>query len=169
MFNKIDINNYNVNIFKTFKLDNAIAVFGSLENHNGLSIGWGTLGTLWSRNVATVYVKPTRYSFEFANSSDYFSIIWFDESIHKKAIKVFGTLSGRDVNKDDIVNLNPLELDNCTIYKEAKVIITLKKISSHSITKEEIFDKEVYDKYYSSDNLIHSEYIGEVIGVYVKN
>ena len=67
MFEKISIFDVNENAVKLFKIDNPIVVFGDINKHNGLTVAWGTLGCLWSKDIATVYVKPNRYSFEFAN------------------------------------------------------------------------------------------------------
>ena len=42
-----------------------------------MTISWGGLGTLWERPVATVYVKKNRYTFEFMEESDYFTVSFY--------------------------------------------------------------------------------------------
>lgn len=166
MLEKLDLSEFMVNPFKFFKFDNAICCVGNMNLHNGLTIGWGQFGVLWSKNVSSVYIKPTRYSFNIANNSEYFSIITFKKDIHKDIMKSFGTLSGKDVNKDELNNLHPYILDNCICYEEAELIITCKKIAQIPITKDNILDSVSYKRYYEVDNLIHTEYIGEIIGIY---
>ena len=167
MFNKILAHEIEGNSIKIFKMDHPIVVFGDINHHNGLTVAWGSIGCLWSKDIATVYVKPTRYSFEFANQCEYFTIMWFDD--RKDEInKVFGAKSGRDVNKEQLCNLTPFELDGGVAYKEASLIIVCKKIYQSPLDKNAILSEEVLNKPLYSDGLFHSEYFGEIVGVYKK-
>lgn len=168
MLNKIKVTDLQENIVDLFKNQAAICVSGDESNHNGLSIAWGCLGSLWKKEVAIVYVKPTRYSFEFIEKYDYFSIMWFDDPLHSDIIKNYGTLSGRDVNKEELCNLNKVIIDNCVCYNEARLIITCRKIYSNKIDKNLILSDDVLSLNVYKDNIFHSEYIGEIIGVYTK-
>ena len=167
MFNKINAIEIEGNVIKLFKNDCPIVVFGDINHHNGLTVAWGTLGCLWSKEIACVYVKPTRYSFEFANSCEYFTIMWFDD-LKDDVNKVFGFKSGRDVNKEELCSITPIELDGGVGYEEASLIIVCKKIYQNPINKENILSKEVLDKPLYKDGLFHSEYYGEIISVYKK-
>lgn len=166
MLEKINIFDVNENAVKLFKVDNPIAVFGDINSHNGLTVAWGTLGCLWSKDIATVYVKPNRYSFEFANNCEYFSIIWFNEQQRKEINRIYGSMSGRDVNKEVLAGLTPVELDNAVGYKEASLIIICKKIYQNPIVKESILSEEVVNKPLYQDGLFHNEYFGEIVSVY---
>ena len=44
-----------------------------------MTISWGGLGTLWRRPVATVYVKKNRYTFEFMEQNDYFTVSFYPQ------------------------------------------------------------------------------------------
>ena len=167
MFKKILAHEIEGNSIKIFKMDHPIVVFGDFNHHNGLTVAWGSIGCLWSKDISTVYVKPTRYSFEFANQCEYFTIMWFDN--RKDEInKVFGAMSGRDVNKEQLCNLTPFELDGGVAYKEASLIIVCKKIYQSPLDKNAILSEEVLNKPLYSDGLFHSEYFGEIVGVYKK-
>lgn len=169
MFNKIRPEDICDNAIKLFKDDKPICVCGDLEKHNGLTIAWGSIGSLWRKNIATIYIKPTRYTFKFANECEYFSIMWFDEDKQKEINKVFGTLSGRDVDKEKLCNLKPINLDNAVAYAEAKMVMVCKKIYQNTFLKENIFDENVVNMPLYEDGLFHSEYIGEIISVYIKS
>lgn len=168
MFKKINAVDIEGNSIKLFKIDCPIVVFGNMEHHNGLTVAWGTLGCLWSKDIATVYVKPIRYSFEFANNCEYFTIMWFDE-LKDDVNKVFGFKSGKDVNKEKLCSLTPFEIDGAVGYNEASLIVVCKKIYQKPIDKNNIFSQEVLDKPLYGDGLFHSEYFGEIIGVYKKS
>lgn len=165
MFEKInykDIQNY---IFERLSSEGALLVIGNKENHNNMTIGWATHGVLWSKDVFITYVKPTRYTFNYANKCDTFAICYFDSK--DDLLKICGTTSGRDVNKDELCNLHSFEIDNTIGYLEASIIITCKKIYQDEFKKDNFIDLSIYDKRYL-DNLAHHFYIGEVVNIYKK-
>lgn len=167
-FKKIDITMINENTINLFKKDTPIVVCGNIEHHNGLTVAWGSLGCLWRKSIATIYIKPTRYSFEFMNNCEYFSIMWFDENQRPKINQVFGTMSGRDVDKESMCQLSSFELDHAVAYQEAKMIIVCKKIYQNELVSKQIIDEEIKNLPLYQDNLYHHEYIGEIIGCYLK-
>ena len=57
----------------------ALVTAGSLGDYNTMTISWGGLGTLWSKQVTTIYVKPIRYTYQFLEKNDYFTITFFDK------------------------------------------------------------------------------------------
>ena len=75
----------------------AIALATSLDHKtNGLTIGWGSIGILWSKPCCTVYIHKDRYSKQIFDSSDYFAVCFVD---NQKELEFFGTKSGRDIDK----------------------------------------------------------------------
>lgn len=45
-----------------------------------MTISWGGLGTLWNKPVVTIYVKPIRYTYEFMENNEFFTISFYDET-----------------------------------------------------------------------------------------
>ena len=43
---------------------------GTKEKCNTMTASWGGLGVLWGGPVATVYIRPQRYTMEFVEGSD---------------------------------------------------------------------------------------------------
>ena len=163
---KILINQIEEKVTDMFSNKGAVLVCGDKENYNGLAIGWGMMGTLWSKNVVSVFIKPTRYTFSFANNYDNFSIMWFNDDINKTVINAYGTKSGRDVNKEKIMNFHPQILDDCIVFNEARLIITCKKILQIDLKNGNIHDEKSYNRYYEKDDCVHWQYICEILGVY---
>ena len=56
---------FQTDAFRVFDKQWALVTAGSLDDYNTMTISWGGLGTLWSRPVAAVYVKPIRYTYQF--------------------------------------------------------------------------------------------------------
>ena len=62
------IKEFNTDIFKLFDDHWALVTAGTPEDYNTMTISWGSLGTIWAprgngRQIATIYIKPSRYTF----------------------------------------------------------------------------------------------------------
>ena len=167
MFKKINFDQFNENPFTLFKKDYALITVGTMDNHNTMTVGWGALGVLWRDEIAIAYVKPTRYTFEFMNSTSHFVFAWFDDSEKSKEILKFcGTKSGRDYDKDHECGLTPFELDSGIAYEEARLLIVCEIIYEDQFKEENMIDKDIMSIY--PDSKLHHRYIGKIKGIYVK-
>lgn len=165
MFEKVDFKSVQNIALEKLGKEGALLLVGNKEKHNNMTIGWATSGILWSKPVVISYVKPTRYTYSFCNKFDTFTICYFDNQ--NEVLKVCGTKSGRDVNKDELCNLHVVELDGEIAYEEASLVITARKIYQDDFKKGNFLDMSIYDKRYS-DDLPHRFYVGEVLNVYKK-
>lgn len=168
MFKKIIVNDYCTNIFKDLKEKWALCTAGTIENHNTLTIGWGSIGVLWRKNVFTAYVRGSRHTNDYLINSDYFTISYYDEK-YRKDLTMYGTLSGRDVNKDEISGFTPTLFDGQVSYKEANVVIVCKKIYFDVFNKDLFLDDSVVKFYEASktDETVHYFYIGEIESIFI--
>ena len=148
--------------FDLFHKDWALLTAGQIDDHNSMTISWGELGTLWNKNVATVYVKPCRYTYSFMEKNDYFVLSFFDEE-YSQALSLMGSKSGRDINKDELSGLTPVNYEGVTIYKEAKMTIICKKIYYNDLILENIPADAI--KHHYQSEAPHRMYIGEVIKI----
>ena len=151
---------YNINPFEIFNDDWALVTAGTIDNFNSMTISWGTMGTLWHKNIITIFIRPDRYTFKFLEDNDIFTISFYDEK-YKKELSAFGRMSGRDVNKVEECKFNPVMLKNGITYKEAKETIVLKKIYIEQLNKD-LFNEEALECYKDSDPA-HYMIIGEII------
>ena len=148
--------------FEIFNKTWALLTAGPFEKHNSMTISWGEMGTLWGKNVCTVYVKPCRYTYQFMEANDYFVLSYFDEAYRNK-LAVMGSKSGRDVNKDELAGLTPIKHGEVTIYQEAKFTIICKKIYHNDLLIDNIPEKEKNTHYKTEKP--HRMYVGEVIEI----
>ena len=144
-----------------FHTDWALLTSGDRESYNTMTIGWGGLGTLWSKPVATVYVKPIRYTHEFLERNEYFTVSFFPEK-YKKALGLLGSKSGRDCDKVAEAGLTPRYLEHGVTFQEAEVTLVCRKIYRQDMDTQNM-PKDVIENYYASE-APHTMYIGEVIG-----
>ena len=68
------IREYRENVFDAIGSQWMLITAGNDEKINTMTASWGGMGVLWKRNVATVYVRPQRYTKQFIDASDHFSL-----------------------------------------------------------------------------------------------
>ena len=152
------------NLAPLYKIDKewALLTCGKKEKFNMMTISWGGLGTLWHKPIATIYVRPNRYTNEFIENNDYFTLSFYDEE-YKKDLGFLGSKSGRDIDKISYTNLTPEIIDNVITFKEANLTIVCKKIYFQDLDIKNIPQTEI-DRFYNNEP-VHRMYIGEVIDI----
>ena len=65
---------------------------------NTMTASWGGLGVMWGKNVAYIVLRPQRYTKEFVDAGETFSLSVLDEE-YRKTLSYLGTVSGRDEDK----------------------------------------------------------------------
>ena len=118
----------NYPIFDMFSHQWALATAGDLSRYNTCTIGWGSLGTLWGhKSVATVYVNPDRYTWQFLKDSDVFTVDFFPPQ-YRDALNYLGAHSGRDGDKVAVAGLTPKALSGGVTFEEANLTFVCKKL-----------------------------------------
>ena len=156
---------YNPDIFNDFS-KGALLTAGTPEKFNMMTIGWGGLGTVWGKPSATVYVRPSRYTHEFMETEDYFTIGTFAYSDYAKQLRLLGTKSGRDMDKMHDSGLTPLALARGMTFKEVNTTLVCKKFFQQRLDPNNL-PEDLRSRYYHDDEP-HDMYIGEVIERYFR-
>ena len=141
---------------------------GDKEKSNAMTIGWGGIGTLWGRPAMTVYVAEKRYTKEFIDKAEYFTVMAFDKN-DNNVLNYMGTKSGRDGNKAEALGLHTAYTANGTpYYTEATMVIEC-RIMYVAPFDPQNFKSDVPKKMYGNFPAgIHSMYIGEVVNAWKK-
>jgi flavin reductase (DIM6/NTAB) family NADH-FMN oxidoreductase RutF len=158
--------------------DAELLAAGDKEKSNAMTIGWGGIGTLWGRTALTVYVAEKRYTKEFMDKAEYFTVMVFDvkdsgsaeERLQgKKVLNYMGTKSGRDGDKAQALGLHTAFTANGTpYYTEATMVIEC-KIMYAAPFDPQYFKSDAPKKMYAHFPAgIHSMYIGEVVNAWKK-
>ena len=155
------------NGFQWFR-DAQLLAAGSREKSNAMTIGWGAIGTLWGRPALTVYVAEQRYTKEFIDKAEYFTVMSFgvDDS---KVLTYMGTKSGRDGDKAQALGLHTAYTANgAPYYTEATMVIECKTMYAAPFDPNG-FKSDVPKNMYSHFPAgIHSMYVGEVVNAWKK-
>jgi flavin reductase (DIM6/NTAB) family NADH-FMN oxidoreductase RutF len=154
------------NTFKLFGSDWPIITAGTLNKFNSMTAGWGGFGVIWCKKVAAIAVRPQRFTYQFLARESDFSLSFFSEK-YKDALNYFGSHSGKDVDKAKETGVTPLEFDGKVVYyKEADLVIILKKIYFHDIDPKNFIDLKPEEFYPGND--YHRLYIGEISKILIK-
>ena len=151
-----------LNTLQIFNKDWALVTAGDKQSFNTMTIGWGGLGTLWSKPVATVYVKPVRFTHSFLDRYDKFTVSFFPEP-YKKALALLGSRSGRDGDKVAAAGLTPVYLDGAVTFREASRTLVCRKIYRQDLDLAAM-PAEAVEAYYKTE-APHTMYIGQVLEV----
>lgn len=132
-----------------------------------IAISWGSLGELWNRPVVTVYVSSSRYTYEFMEKNDRFTVAFFPPEC-RQALQYLGSHSGRDGDKIAASGLTLEWLESGQpSFKEADMVIEARKIYGAPFSAEGFGD--VPEQFYSRGRMgVHSVYVGEIEHVWVR-
>ena len=147
------------NLVKMIADDWALVSAGDGDEWNTMTISWGGVGELWGKDVVFAFIRPQRYTKEFMDKSDYFTVSFFDEK-YKDALRLCGTKSGRDCDKTGLAGLTA-EYDGEAVYpSQARLVIKCRKIAVQQMDNSGFFDESIESNYKSGD--YHFIYIGEI-------
>lgn len=152
----------NLDIFNAFHTDWALLTAGTPDHFNTMTISWGGLGTLWGKSVATVYVRPCRYTYEYMENNEQFTVSFFTEE-YRPDLKLLGTRSGRDGDKVAMTSLTPVSAGESTGFAQAKLTLVCKKLYAQAMDAAAIPEDIMQAQYGSAEP--HKLYIGEVIAI----
>ena len=165
-FKVIDIYTLIDNPFKLMKNDWMLITAGNKESFNTMTAAWGGLGVLWNKPVVFCFVRPTRHTYKFMESSEYFTLTFFEEK-YREILNICGSKSGRDIDKIKATGLIPLESEHGSIYfEQARMLMECRKIYFEDIKKENFLDNKISEAYPLKD--YHRMYVGEIVNCSVQ-
>ena len=126
---------------------------------NTMTASWGGFGVLWFKNVATIYVRPQRYTHEFLDASDSFTLSFLPEK-YRDALNHCGKTSGRDSDKITQAGLATIIDGNSAYFQEAEFVMVCRKIYKSKLEPMGFLDADIEKCYPKND--YHTIYIGEI-------
>ena len=163
---KVNINEFNKNVFTEIDKKWGIITAGDkFVGFNGMTVSWGGFGIMWNKPVAFIFVRKSRYTHEFLDKSNSITIAFLSDE-YKNAKALFGSKSGRDMNKYEASGLHPVfEPDFNGYYpKEADYVFKMKVLYN---TDLENMPEDIRNKFYPTND-IHTMYICEIKQYLVK-
>lgn len=133
---------------------------------NTMTISWGGTGYLWNQPVAFLFVRPQRYTYEFVEAADGFSLCFLPEQ-YRSELQYCGTISGRDEDKIAHCGFTVAHQDGGPYFEESEAVLICKKIYAQDLTKDCALSELVTRQYPEED--YHRMYVGAIQTVLVRN
>lgn len=165
-FQPYPIDKMEFNPFTKIGKEWALVSAGDKTRCNTMTVSWGGVGVLWGKNVVFIFIRDSRYTKEFVDREDYFTLAFFGEE-HREALNLCGRVSGRDEDKIKEAGLTPYYVDGTVAFEEAKMIFVCKKVYVQRMGEENFVEKANLDKWYA-DKDMHNMYMGEIKKILVK-
>ena len=134
-------------------------------------IGWGHLGTLWSRPTFVVYVRDSRFTKQQLDAVGEFTVSFPLGAPDPLITRVCGTLSGRDTDKLALARLTAEPADTVKVPGVREYPLTLEcKVLYAQRQDPSLLPEEIREKYYPADENgpdAHTAYVGLITAAYV--
>jgi len=166
---EIDYKKMKFNPFNLIGDEWMLVTAGNEKGCNTMTASWGHLGCLWGNNdpTAVIYLRPSRYTKEFVDSEEYFTLCIMDKDF-KRQMAYLGTTSGRDEDKIAKVGLTPVYAEGTTYFAEAKLVLICKKMFHQELKEEGFCYQETIDKDYPKRDF-HTMYVGKIVKVLARD
>jgi len=152
------------NVFKLLDKDWMLITAGTMEHYNTMTASWGHMGIMWNLPVAIGWIRPQRYTFEFAEQYSHFTLSFFTEK-YRNALQFCGSRSGRDHDKAAETRLSPVATEQGNVFfREARLVMECRKLYSDDLKSENFVVPEIAGKHYPKKDF-HRFYMGEIISV----
>lgn len=163
----MNISELSFNPFTKIGKEWGLVTAGNEEHSNTMTVSWGGVGVLWGKNVTYIFIRESRYTKEFIDNGDTFSLAFLPEE-YRKALQYCGSHSGRGTDKWTEAGLTPAYFDGCAYPAEAELVMICKKMAAIPVSEEGFLDPQIMPKWYP-DHDMHTMYVGEIIHVLENN
>ena len=166
---EISVHDLRCNPMDLLAQDWMLVTAGTRERgYNTMTASWGHLGSIWGHGgglpSAVMYLRPQRYTKEFVDREDYYTLSFFPEA-YKKDLGYLGDHSGRDEpDKVAKTSLTPVFDGDYTYFAQAKLVLVCRKLYHAPIRPEGFVDQQIIADCYPNRDF-HEMYVGEIVKV----
>ena len=159
MFRSVKPEELSINPFHAIGSDWMLITAQHDEKVNTMTASWGGIGIMWNDPVATCYIRPQRYTREFVDGSDYFSLCFFGGQ-HREDLVLCGRVSGRDSDKIAQTGMTVMYDKAAPYFAEATTVLICRKLYRQEMQPDCFVDPEIESHYPQKD--YHIMYLGKV-------
>ena len=136
---------------------------GNSEKFNTMTVSWGAVGEIWGKDAAFIFIRPQRYTYEFTEKSDYFTLTFFAPGEQREALALCGTKSGREMDKFAAAGLS-VAFAGCgaPYVAEGELVLVCRKLYAQYLKEDCFVEKNIIDKNYPTRDF-HRMYVGEIV------
>lgn len=165
-FKTVDPKKLDTNFFHAIDDQWMLVTAGDDKKMNTMTASWGGVGILWNKNVTFAFIRESRYTLEFVDNNDFYTLSFFGNKMMKE-LGYCGSHSGRDVDKLKETGLVPVFGDKAPYFEQAELVVICKKLYRQKIEKDCFIDQEIINKSYPNGDW-HYGFVGEIVKVLQK-
>lgn len=163
MWNKIDPKNLDKNVFSMIGDQWMLITAGTADSCNTMTASWGGMGVIWGKPSVTAYIRPQRFTKEFVDREEYFTLSFYGEE-YRKQLALCGAKSGRDMDKVKECGFTVKTAEcGAPYFDEAQLVVVCKKQFVQAMDPD-CMPEEIKEKWYP-DKDYHVTYIGEIVEI----
>jgi len=164
----VELQSLTPEVFRVFGTQYALLTAGDKEKCNTMTIGWAQLGRIWNVPACTVFVRPERYTYEFTENSDYFTVSVLPAE-YRSTMTLCGTKSGRDVDKVKECGLTLRYGEgDAPFFEEAELVLVCRKLYVQDMDASCVVEEGTVLPFYGEKGNWHRMYVGQVLEAYTK-
>ncbi len=135
------------------------------KEFNSMVVGWGAFGTMWRKPFCMIVVRPSRYTYDFVEKYDNFSLAVFPDEFKKK-LGALGSKSGRELDKINDSGFTPIASSAVSSpgFDEAELILECKKMYQEDFDPSKFLCDNIDSSCYP-DGDYHRMYFGEILAI----
>lgn len=166
MFKQIEPKALEQNTFSLLADQWMLITAGDDKSFNTMTASWGGLGVLFHKDVATIYVRPQRYTYDFLERYPDFTLSFFSKD-YRPALQILGSKSGRDGDKIAESGLSPVLINaSAPYFAQAELVLRCRKLYHQDFEPANFADPALHTFYENHD--YHRMYIGEIVEALIK-
>ena len=163
-FKEVNIKDLNENFVKAIADEWMLVTAGDEKKHNMMTASWGFVGEMWGKDTAITVIRPQRYTKEFIDGHETFSLSFYGND--KKLHGITGSKSGREIDKTAATELIPIYNYGTVYFEQARLVLICRKLYISQIDPDKFIDKDNLKWYDNKD--YHYVYVGEITHTLVK-
>lgn len=167
MFHEIAPKTLTENVFSLIGDRWMLITAGTPDHCNTMTASWGGLGELWGAPVATCYIRQSRYTKEFVDANQTFTLSFLDPARYRRELGYLGRVSGRDEDKIAACGLTPVAVDGTTTFAEAGLTLVCRKAYATYLGPEGFVPGVVDQERWYADGDYHTMYVAYIERAYV--
>lgn len=141
-FQPYPIDMLDINPFTKLSKEWALVTAGDKEKSNTMTVSWGGTGVLWGKNVVFIFIRESRYTKDFIDNGEFFSLSFLSEK-YRDALKYCGAHSGRGEDKWSKAGLTPATRHGIPYPDEANLVFLCRKMAAVPIEEASFTDKAI--------------------------
>mgnify|MGYP000808629690 FL=1 len=168
-YDKLEASDLPDNVIQLIGKEWMLVTAGDESSFNTMTASWGGIGFLWNKPVVYIFIRPERYTFEFIEKSEYFTLSFLGEE-NRAIHKICGSKSGREVDKVKETGLKPIITEKGNIlFEQGRLSLECRKLYTDVMKEDCFIDPSVCKQWYGgAHGGLHHIYVAEITGAWMR-